>query len=208
MGEHRYKVLVIEDDEHDLVFLKAVLEGFPGDFVYAAHGEDGVKAFKDGQFDAVLLDLGLPDIDGIELIVKLHHMNPASLITVISGNDDPRITQQAIQVGATQVFNKPYTDQDRRILLNQLDVKRAAFLQGEKAKRRKNQMWIACAAVGSSLFVSSIMMFNAPGVPKIFCGVVMAAALAMAHVGIWNGVTGNVKQHVEKYVRKMKGEQD
>jgi len=85
------RLLVIEDHERFAQFVKSSLEkeGFAVDVVYNAG--DGEAAFAAVSYDAILLDLGLPDFDGLELLKSWRTQNddtPVMIITARDGIDD------------------------------------------------------------------------------------------------------------------------
>ena len=101
-------ILLVEDDapQRRAVELGLTARGFAVTAV--ADGHSARRAVDASHHDVVLLDLGLPDIDGIELCRRLH-VWPGAPIVVVSGNDrDDRIVA-ALDVGADDYVVKPVT---------------------------------------------------------------------------------------------------
>ncbi|HEX8620823.1 MAG TPA: response regulator transcription factor [Allosphingosinicella sp.] len=100
-------VLVVEDDAALLAMLQAALAygGFESDAV--SRGADAVTAVGSGRFDAVLLDLGLPDCEGGELLPRLRAVSDLPII-VVSGRGTERDKIEALDLGADDFVAKPF----------------------------------------------------------------------------------------------------
>jgi DNA-binding response OmpR family regulator len=88
MAIRHEKVLVIEDDETFVKFIKRVLtvEGYT--VICAANGRDGLVAIRQHQPSVVLLDIGLPIMDGEALLAVYHSQNDVQVpIIVMSGGE-------------------------------------------------------------------------------------------------------------------------
>ena len=101
------RILLVEDDPALLSILIAAIEygGFDGESVRT--GLEALKAFERGGFDAVLMDLGLPDMDGGELLTSLRGMSDIPII-VVSGRGAERDKIQALDLGADDFVAKPF----------------------------------------------------------------------------------------------------
>ena len=101
------KVLIVEDDGNiaELLHLYLEKEGF--ETQVAGDGGKGVELFRSFQPDLVLLDLGLPDRDGLELIrtVRQKYMTP---IIVLSARTDEMDKIEALDLGANDYITKPF----------------------------------------------------------------------------------------------------
>jgi DNA-binding response OmpR family regulator len=101
------RVLVVEDDAALLAMLQAALSygGFGSDAV--SRGADALTAVQSGRFDAVLLDLGLPDCEGGELLPRLRALSDLPVI-VVSGRRSERDKIEALDLGADDFVAKPF----------------------------------------------------------------------------------------------------
>ena len=100
-------ILLVEDDPPLLTILQASMEygGFRGESVRT--GRDALDAFKAGKFDAVLIDLGLPDLDGGEVLRTLREMSDVPIL-VVSGRESERDRIEALDRGADDFIPKPF----------------------------------------------------------------------------------------------------
>lgn len=101
------RILVVEDDPALLSILEAAIAygGFQSHSVRS--GLEAVDLFKAGGFDAVLMDLGLPDFDGGELLKALRQMSDLPII-VVSGRGTEQDKIEALDLGADDFVPKPF----------------------------------------------------------------------------------------------------
>lgn len=107
MSNNKYKVLVIEDDIKICSFVTTVLEA--NDFsVFAAHTCNmGKTLFRSHNPDLVILDLGLPDADGLEFIRFARSFSAAPII-ILSARTDESDKVTALDMGANDYVVKPF----------------------------------------------------------------------------------------------------
>src|SRR6202451_1200597 len=100
-------VLVVEDQPELLRALRINLRARQYDVVTARTGREALAMAASQPPDAVILDLGLPDIDGTEVIVELRRWYRAPII-VLSGRTSPGDKIGALDVGADDYVTKPF----------------------------------------------------------------------------------------------------
>ena len=101
------RILLVEDEPALLAILKAAIDfgGFSSESV--SRGRDAVAALSASSFDAILLDLGLPDVEGGEILPTLRRMTAAPII-VVSGRGSERDKIDALDLGADDYVAKPF----------------------------------------------------------------------------------------------------
>lgn len=103
------RILVVDDDEHSRKLMRAILSPM-GCFVSEA--ENGQKALREiefGRWDAVLLDVNMPGMDGFEALRRIrekHSMEEVPVI-MVTGSDDSEARQKALGLGANDFLGKP-----------------------------------------------------------------------------------------------------
>lgn len=103
----KHKILVIDDDEALSFVVKTYLEN-DGYNVYPAHtGADALNIQKNESCSAILLDLGLPDMDGFSMIPRLKSISAAPII-VVSGKEDTTDKVVGLELGADDYITKPF----------------------------------------------------------------------------------------------------
>lgn len=100
------RILIIDDADTIRSYLKNVLMRKGAVVEGAATGEDGLKKSRQGTFELILLDLILPDIDGIEVLKQIRDANETSTIVMITGHGGIRSAIAAVQLGADGYIQK------------------------------------------------------------------------------------------------------
>jgi len=101
------RILVIEDERAIRRFLRAVLREQGYEITEAGTGAQGLRAAGAQPQDLVILDLGLPDMDGLEVIRALRDWTQVPII-VLSARDGERDKVQALDAGADDYVAKPF----------------------------------------------------------------------------------------------------
>ena len=107
MNSSRERVLVIEDDPALRRFLRTSLDACGYAVSDVETGRDALKRMTVEQPDVVLLDLGLPDIDGVDVVVRLREWSETPII-VISSRDSEASKITALDRGADDYVTKPF----------------------------------------------------------------------------------------------------
>jgi CheY-like chemotaxis protein len=109
------KILVVDDDPAVQMTIRLLLERAGHGVEVASDGRTGLKAFEDGAFDLLFLDIFMPGMDGIETMRHIHRLRPATPIIVISGRPlvqdasaEPDFLAMAIKLGAVSSLPKPF----------------------------------------------------------------------------------------------------
>lgn len=110
-------VLIIEDEIRLARHIQTYLSRFGFDVRQSHSGEDGLKNFKRSRSDIVLLDLGLPDMDGLEVLRKLRSLDDQVQIIVMSATMVSKNETVARKAGARDCLAKPLALKDLRQLL-------------------------------------------------------------------------------------------
>jgi len=101
------RILCVDDEPAILRLIAAVLARDGHEAVPAADGRAALAALEGGRIDAVLLDLGLPDRDGLELIPRLRG-DAGPPVIVLTAREDVREKVAALDLGASDYVTKPF----------------------------------------------------------------------------------------------------
>jgi two-component system, OmpR family, KDP operon response regulator KdpE len=107
MSKTGARVLVIEDDADIGLFLATNIEAAGFAVEIAACGRDGLDRAAADPPALVILDLGLPDIDGIDVIRRLREWNAVPIV-ILSARADERQKVRALDLGADDYLTKPF----------------------------------------------------------------------------------------------------
>lgn len=106
------RVLVVDDDQQVRKFVTQTLARTGHEVVGAADGNEGLAAFKGGGIDIVVIDLIMPEKEGIETIIELRRINKAVKIIAISGGGrmgPEGYLLTAKSLGAKETLQKPFS---------------------------------------------------------------------------------------------------
>lgn len=115
------RVLLVEDDPRLRVALVRALEVAGHAVASAATGLDALRAWADVRPDIVVLDLGLPDVDGVELIKMLRAVSDVPVVVATARDDDASVVA-ALRAGGDDYVVKPFSGPN-------LDARIAAVLR-------------------------------------------------------------------------------
>jgi len=107
-------VLIIDDDPLIRKTLSGHLSKQGFDVQLAEEGEEGIRKFREFNPDVVILDVRLPDLDGIEVLRQIRDLNKKPYVLMMTAYDDMKTTVEAIKLGAFEYLVKPlnYIDLD------------------------------------------------------------------------------------------------
>ena len=124
-------LLIVDDEQQLLVTLQLSLTKRGFRVSTAADGTTALRLVRDTQPDLVLLDLGLPDIDGLEVIRRLHNESPALPVMVLSARSGNHEKVAAFDLGAVDYITKPFDT-------SELAARIRAIARRVTARRRPN----------------------------------------------------------------------
>ncbi len=101
------RVLIIDDEVEFATTLCQRLKLRKYEVMEAHNGAAGVKAVEDSAFDIVLLDLKMPDMDGLEILAIIREKRPQTKVIMLTGHGSGEAGQQALAMGAHAYLMKP-----------------------------------------------------------------------------------------------------
>lgn len=126
---NKFQILVVEDDSPIRNLIATTLKTHDYKYLLAQNGEEAIIQASTHDPDVVFLDLGLPDMDGVEIIKKIREWSNMPII-VISARSEDEDKIEALDAGADDYLTKPFSVEEllarlrvmqRRIALLQLD---------------------------------------------------------------------------------------
>jgi two-component system, NarL family, invasion response regulator UvrY len=102
------RILLVDDFEPCRTLVSLILQDQPGYHIVAeaADGREAVEQTAELYPDLVVMDIGLPGLDGIEVTREIRNCSPGSTILFLTGNHDPGIARQALYAGARGYVHK------------------------------------------------------------------------------------------------------
>jgi YesN/AraC family two-component response regulator len=105
-------ILIVDDDETILAVLKEILELDGYTVETAATGKEAIEKSENFFFDLSMLDIKLPDMEGTELITKLHKANPQMIKIIITGFPSFDNAVKSLNLGADAYITKPVNSKE------------------------------------------------------------------------------------------------
>jgi len=118
------RILVIDDEEEVCKLLEDFLtrEGFQ--VTTALSAKEGLEKLQQEKIEVILLDIKMPEMDGIEAIKRIRELNKTVGIIMTTAVMDQKVAEEAIKLGASEYILKPF---DLNYLKNSLLVKIATL---------------------------------------------------------------------------------
>jgi two-component system KDP operon response regulator KdpE len=194
-----WTVLVIEDETPIRRFLKAALEGQGFKLLEAAHGAQGLSLATSHNPDIILLDLGLPDVDGLELIKRIREWTRTPIIIISArGRDADKV--EGLDAGADDYLTKPFSVEElearirvaiRHLTQSPVALEGPVFQTGSlKVDLARRLVWLA----GQEVHLTPIEF-------KILAALVRHRGRVMTHGQLLKEVWGRAGQEQAHYLR-------
>ncbi|MGB9719933.1 MAG: sigma-54-dependent transcriptional regulator [bacterium] len=103
----KLRILIIDDELKICEILKDILDGEGYEADYAINGTEGLKKIQNNRIDLVLLDIKLPDIDGLTLLKRIKDFDPGISVIIISAFGTVSTAVEALKTGAEDFIEKP-----------------------------------------------------------------------------------------------------
>lgn len=129
MTETGARILVIEDDSQIRKLLRVSLGAHGYEVDEAKSGQDGINQVAGFKPDLIILDLGLPDIDGKEVIRRVREWSQIPIV-VLSARDQEREKVEALDAGADDYVTKPFGVSELLARMR-VSIRRSAHTEGE-----------------------------------------------------------------------------
>jgi len=145
MATKKRKVLIVEDEAvvRDSVREWLVEDGY--DVEVAEDGEEALKKIKNEEFGVIVLDLKLPDIDGLQVFEHAKELKPETKGVIITAYPSQETRDRAKKLGLMDYLAKPFKVEDLEKLISQ------ALGEAEEKKVGKKHLWLELGAVSYRL---------------------------------------------------------
>jgi two-component system, OmpR family, KDP operon response regulator KdpE len=202
MSGRQVRVLVVDDEPAIRRLLRTSLSADGYEVVEAATGEEGWAVFGQSKPDLVLLDLGLPDIDGKELIRRIRGAGLTPII-VLSIRSDERGKVEALDLGADDYLTKPFGMDELNARLRTA-LRHRLQQQGEEPIFKSGDL--AVDLVRRHVSVKGIEVKLSPKEYELLRLLVTHAGKVLTHQHIMREVWGGATdvQYLRIYIRQLR----
>ncbi len=149
------RILMIEDTLALARTYEAYLKDQPYDLVHTETGTEGLAAMAEQTPDVLLLDLMLPDMDGLDILKKLSDQDSPTAVIVITANASLQVAIEAMRLGAMDFLVKPFT-RDRLIVTIDNVLERQNLSKIVETYRTDIDRQEYCGFLGSSLAMQRV----------------------------------------------------
>lgn len=155
MESEKVRILLIEDDPDDVWVMRTLLgdrwDG-PFDLVHVELLSVGMRRCAEDMFDVVLLDLALPDSQGLQTFLTMHANAGGVPIVVLSGYDDEMTANKAVQAGAQDYLVKGQVSDNLLVRSIRYAIERSRRHHAEEALQDTSKEFLAAQEIQRHLF--------------------------------------------------------
>jgi len=191
------QVLIIDDETDVCTFFRRLLTRKGYGVVTAANEREAMRAIEENGFNVAMVDLKLPDTDGLTLLQTIKARQPACEVIIMTGYSTIKTAVTAMQLGAYEYLEKPFDDIDE---IEKLIQKAATYgtchLQGEGAAEEWSEV---AEAVG-------FQVGSSPAMRRL---VSLAYKIAKKNINVLiQGKTGTGKEVLSRFIHAASGRAD
>ena len=144
------RILLIDDDASHAEIAGEALARADYDVTLAHSGNEGLRKFRDAEFDVVLTDLRLPDTDGMEVLKRIKATDADAEVIIITGFGSVEKAVEALQLGAYSFLEKPLNRDALRNTVAKAFERRKLSLANQALTRLVNEKFGYEGIIGSS----------------------------------------------------------
>ena len=148
------RILIIDDERPILLTLEALLGRHGYQVETAATASYGLRVLKNNPPAVVLLDLQLPDAEGLQMLDQIKQEHPETQVIILTAHDSLSNAIESIKRGAYHFISKPYAPEELLSLIEkalekqsllreteQLGRRRSSSRSGSRSRRRGSRPW-------------------------------------------------------------------
>ena len=169
MDNHYPKILIVEDERGLRLGTQKLLSRKGYSVETAENGNEGITKSHESDFDLALIDLKMPDIDGLEVLREIKTTKPTTVCFIVTAYASYETAIEATRLGAFNYILKPFTPED---LLHQIEkgyTQRKLLLEAEELRNEREKNLLAIAHEKSRLntiiesISSGVLLINKEG---------------------------------------------
>ncbi len=181
------KVLIVDDNKNMQIILQNLLTDEGYEVIHAFTGKDGLKAIMEDLPDLVLLDIRLPEMNGIDILQRITKLEKEILVIMITAYGDVETAVETMKLGAYDYITKPFINEELKLVirkaLNTNELKQEVKILRQKLEEKKN---------------TDFQMGNSTAISKILKQVELVAATEMSV--IIQGKSGSGKEVIANLI--------
>jgi DNA-binding NtrC family response regulator len=139
MNDKQARILVVDDDPGSLSAMKEVLDRAGYEVIAVRNGAEAYQLLNSNQFDLVLTDLKMPNINGIEILNAARRIEPSISVIIITGFGSIESAVEAMKSGATHYLTKPINIDELRVVVKNALEKQKLIAENIQLKKKIEQ---------------------------------------------------------------------
>ena len=134
------RILVIDDDEVTLLTCRRILEKAGYEVETFDNGPQGIQRLREVPAQLLLVDLKMPQLDGIQVIQEVRAFDPSAIIVLITGYATIQAAVDGMKAGAYDFLPKPFTPDELRITADRCFERWYLAAESEKLRQQKEEL--------------------------------------------------------------------
>ena len=155
--DQQIRVLVVDDDESHAEAVAESLERVGYECVVAVTGREGLRLIEEQNFDIVLTDLIMDEVNGMEVLAKAKHELPDAEVVILTGHNTAKAAVLAMQAGATTYLTKPLDIIELRTVADKVSQSQRLARSNIELRRQLNEKFGFEGVVGNSPLMHSVV---------------------------------------------------
>src|SRR5438132_1859526 len=150
MNDEHLRVLIIDDEQFHAEAVAESLERVGYDCVVATSGQAGARKIAQDEWDVILTDLRMSDMDGLAILRKAKEESPEAEVVLITGHGDVKTAVEAIKQGAANYLTKPVDMAELRAIVDKAAERLRLSRANRELKRQLDEKFGFEGVVGNS----------------------------------------------------------
>jgi DNA-binding NtrC family response regulator len=113
MDSQEPRILIVDDEEYTRTFFRSILVDENYRLCFAQDGREALEAWAKQYFDLVIMDIRMPEVDGMEVLRQIRSSDSDTVVIMVSAYGDMDSVIDAMKLGANDFFTKPFGSIDK-----------------------------------------------------------------------------------------------
>lgn len=149
-------ILIVDDDEVMQETLSDVLRRRGYEIFSVGSGNDALSVMKKSVIDLILLDMRLPDVNGLEVLKKIKELDTEILVIIMTAYSDVETAVTAMKSGAYHYINKPFELEELKLLIEKGLETKSLINEVRRLHRQQKEEYQNCRIYGVSPPIQSL----------------------------------------------------
>lgn len=157
MSEDKARVLIVDDEEPHAHAVAESLQRTGYDCTVAVTGKEGIEKIETEEFDIVITDLVMGEVDGLSVLKRARQELPEAEVIVITGHGTIKTAVSAMQQGATTYLTKPLDINELRTVVDKAMERQSLHRSNIELRRQLNEKFGFEGVVGNSMAMNRVI---------------------------------------------------